>query len=32
MALASVIVFFGVFPAVLAAGLVMVQMISTLAP
>lgn len=32
MALASTIVFFGVFPAVLGTGLVLVQLIATLAP
>ena len=32
MALASTIVFFGVFPAVLATGLVVVQAIAALAP
>jgi len=32
MALASTIVFFGVFPAVLATGLVLVQTIAALAP
>ena len=32
MALASTIVFFGVFPAVLATGLVLVQAIATFAP
>ena len=32
MALATTIVFFGVFPAVLGTGLVIVQLIATLAP
>ena len=32
MALASTIVFFGVFPAVMAARLVLVQVVSTIAP
>ncbi len=32
MALASTIVFFGVFPAVLAAGLIVVQVIAAFAP
>jgi hypothetical protein len=32
MALASTIVFFGVLPAVLGAGLVVVQMVAALAP
>ena len=32
MALASTIVFFGVFPAALAAGLILVQLVAALAP